>query len=69
MIEALRLCSDGAEFFPEALEILKVSKQQSPQYGKIFHQSDYKFYKGVLYFYLGNYEKVIGESNAGDQKH
>ena len=59
MIEALRLCSDGAEFFPEALEILKVSKQQSPQYGKIFHQSDYKFYKGVLYFYLGNYEKAI----------
>ena len=55
VIEALRLCSDGAEFFPEALEILKVAKQDSPQFGKIFHQSDYKFYKGVLYFYLGNY--------------
>jgi hypothetical protein len=54
-IEALQLCSDGPEFFPQALDILKDAKKQSPQYGKIFRQSDYKFYKAVLYFYIGNY--------------
>lgn len=38
--------------------MMRSAKLQSGLFGKIFRQSDYKYYKGVINFYLGDYEKV-----------
>lgn len=68
IIEAIRLCSDGQEYFEKAMDIFKSAKQHSRQYGRIFHHSDYKFYRGVLYFYLNNFEKVSMKADVGYPK-
>lgn len=58
LLEALRLCTEGPDFFSQALDMMRNAKQQSGLFGKIFRQSDYKYYKGIIYFYLGDYDKV-----------
>lgn len=38
---------------------MKVARKESPNCGRIFKKSEYKFYKACLYYFLENYEKVI----------
>lgn len=85
ILDALRECSEEETAdYPAILNKIKETKQHAhstgeTKFGHLFKESDYQFYKGVLYFYCKEYEKsaknferalkLVEDQIAGDAEH
>lgn len=64
MLESLRACSDDKmEDYATIRETMKNAKKRTTTadvstFGNLFHEPDYHFYKGVMYFYEGKFAEA-----------